>query len=283
MYEENLETLGPGDAATVFADVLADISVGPVEAVTPDSVVRWALPEIRPPVARVCRRLLLPGSGVVGLDHLQTLIQKVRDGSSCLICFNHHGNLDVPTLYVLMKDQARLDWFDRIIWISGRKLEEDLGLTPILVRGFNRVIVTPKSWIDQGRSVSELQQARQINIAAHRAIHDLRHQGWIFGLFPCGTRIRPDRPSTAIAVEETDSYLKNFDHMLLANIEGCTLPVARDHDFTHETPALARVVYTFGPVVKTDEWRAAAANRFTELPAREASVKAMTQDLRSVT
>lgn len=179
----------------------------------------------------------------------------------------------------LLEDATRLDLFRRLIWISGRKLDEDVGATSMLVQAFNRVIVTPRSWMKDDHSDRELHEAHQINIAAHRVIHELRHQGWVFALFPSATRIRPGDESTTHAIEETDSYLKNFEFMLLGRIDGCTLPVSRDRDLTHEVPALGRVQYTFGRVLRTDEWRASAAKRFAELDQRTASARTIIEDI----
>jgi glycerol-3-phosphate O-acyltransferase len=161
--------------------------------------------DIQPYFASICRRLLLPGSGILGTDSLAELTRLAIAGRSCIICLNHRSNLDVPMLYALLEDQASLDLFHRIIWIAGRKLHEDVGSTRILIQGFNRVTVTPRSWMKEDHSVEELHEAHQINIAAHRAIHGLRNKGWIFALFPTATRIRPSDESTTRAIEETDS------------------------------------------------------------------------------
>jgi len=110
-------------------------------------------------------------------------------------------------------------------------------------------------------------------------MHDLRHQGWLFALFPAATRLRPHDKSTGQAIEETDSYLKNFEFMILGRIDGCTLPVSRDRDLTHETPTLDCMRYTFGRVLRTDAWRDNAAKRFAKLDQRAASAAAIIEDI----
>ena len=286
MYEDNLKPLPPGDASQVFAELLASLRSDPQSTtdptITPDTVDHWANPQVQAMVGQACRRLLLPGSGIVGLENLSELIQHVRDGDACLICLNHRSNLDVPTLYALLADQQRLDLFDPIVWIAGRKLQEDAGLTPVLVEGFNRIVVTPKSWLNREHSAQELRQARRVNWAAHRAIHNLRHRKWVFGLFPAGTRARPDDESTTQALEETDSFIKYCEFMLPAFIDGCTLPVTHNHDLTHETPQLDRMRYLFGQVVRTDSWRASATRRFPQLPQRAASARAIMDDINAL-
>lgn len=282
MYEENCQSLPDGDASVVFAEQFGRIqrlNNGERVELAPDNVVRWADPVCQSPFGAICRRLLLPGSGISGVGNLRVLTRLAKDGNSCLLCMNHRSNLDVPTLATLLEDFGEPELFKSIIWISGRKLEEDVGLTSTLVQCVNRVIVTPHSWFSNRRSDHEIHVARSINIAAERAVANLKNQGWVFALFPAGTRIRTDDPTTQQAIEETDSYLRGFDYLCLGNIDGCTMPVTKGHDMTHETPKLDRMLYTFGAVTRTDQWRVEATRRFPELEAREATSRAMTQGI----
>jgi glycerol-3-phosphate O-acyltransferase len=223
--------------------------------------------------------LLLPGSGVSGLENLRQLVEHAAEAKACLLCLNHRSNLDVPILQALLEDCGEDRLFQQIIWIAGRKLEEDVGMTSLLVQCFHRVIVTPPSWFASPHSADEIHQARLINMAADRAIATLRQQGWVFALFPAGTRQRPHDPSTRLAIEQTDSYLKMFDYLTLGNIDGCTLPVTMDRDFTHETPRLDRMLYTFGPVQRTDKFRAEAATRFTKFDQRTATAASIMREI----
>jgi hypothetical protein len=283
VYEENERPLPAGDASFVFAEPLAEIKNHavdrPADELSPDNVVRWADTQNQPHFVGMCRRLLLPGSGIVGLPQLRRLVELAGGGSSCLLCLNHRSNFDVPTLDALLEDQSEPELFGRIIWLAGRKLEEDVGMTRLLVQCVNRVIVTPHSWFASPHSEDEIHQARCVNIAAERAVARLRYEGWVFGLFPTGTRIRPDDESTRQAIEQTDSYLRLFDYLLLGNIDGCTLPVSKDRDLTHETPRLDRMLYTFGEVQRTEDWREAAAARFPDLDCRMATATAIREDI----
>ena len=45
----------------------------------------------------------------------------------------------------------------------------------------------------------DVEEAHRINMAAHRAILRMCHEGYICGLFPSGTRIRPGDAATARA------------------------------------------------------------------------------------
>ena len=283
MYEENQQPLPPGDALHAFAPIFRDIrstcELSPPAPTSHQQVLFWAKRDLQNYVARISRRLLLPGSVFRGIEKLEHLIKLSTGGASCILCLNHRSNLDVPTMCAMLQDYSESPLFEKIIWIAGRKLQEDQGLTGILLQGFNRVIVTPRSWSQTAHSPAEIQEAHLINIAAHRVIHDLRDKGRVFALFPTGTRIRPGDTSTTRAVPETDSYLKSFEYMMLANIQGCTLPVSRDQDLTRETPRLDRVIFSFGEVLETEKWRATAARRFPGSGQRTATARAIMQDI----
>ena len=286
MYEENIEPLPPGNISEVFAPVFSKI-LGECDLSKPgptshEEVLFWANTELQNHLASISRRLLLPGSSIDGVQNLKHLIKKSAEGSSCILCLNHRSNLDVPTLGAMLHDHSLPQLFEKIIWIAGRKLQEDPGMTGMLVQAYNRVIVTPRSWLRDNHSQNEVHEAHLINIAAHRTIHDLRHQGWVFALFPTGTRIRPGKVSTTRAIPETDGYLKSFEYMMLGKIKGCTLPVTRDQDLTRETPQLDRMSFNFGDVIATDSWRKQAARRHPELSQRAASARAIMEDIEAL-
>ncbi len=283
MYEENLEALPAGNATQAFGPVFEEMkrncALVPPAPLTHEEVLFWADSGVQEYLRGISRRLLLPGSGIQGIGNLQKLVELADRGASCVVCLNHRSNLDVPTLCALLHDLSRPDLFDRIIWIAGRKLHEDRGLTGILVQAFNRVMVTPRSWLGEPHSEDELQEGHRINFAALRTIHELRHQGRVFALFPTGTRIRPDEVGTMRAIPETDSYLKSFEYLLPGHIAGCTLPVSRGQDMTRETPRVDRVRINFGSVVATQKWRSRAAGQFPDLSQRGASARAIMDDI----
>lgn len=282
MYERNREPLIAGDASVVFADHLAEIkrhSTGQTLPLEPETVLRWADATNLSRFATICRRLLLPGSGIRGIDHLTALTRLAGQGQSCLLCLQHRTNIDVPTLYALLEDVGQAAEFERIVWVAGRKLEEDSEMTDVLVRCFNRVIVTPRGWFEASHSEDEIRRAKRINLAAEKSIARMRHQGWVFALFPAGTRIRPDDPSTRNAIVEVHGYLRMFDHLVLGRIDGCTLPVSKDRDFVHEVPRLDRLLYTFGPVLRTGPWLAEAETRYPDLDRKSSTARALTEDL----
>lgn len=283
MYEENQRPLPPGDSVAVFAHALAEIERLPRGAPRPSPACGPAVQEpnvaAQPLFAAICRRLLLPGSALAGFENLAELADLAAKGAACLLCMNHRSTLDVPTLYALIEDQADLAVFHRMVWISGRKLDEDAGVTPILARSFRRIVVTPKAELLAIQTEAERRERGRKNMRAYRAMHALRHQGWVLAVFPAGTRLRPGDERTGQAIEEIDSYLRRTDYLVLGHIAGCTLPVSRDRDLSHETPRLDCVVYSFGPVVEAGRWRAQAAARYPQLSQREASRRAIMEDI----
>jgi glycerol-3-phosphate O-acyltransferase len=285
MYEENVTPLPPGDASILFAEILADMrrdAADNTAAVSPETVLQYSN---RPNLQRfgaISRRLLLPGSRIDGVEHLEELGRRAAAGESCLLCLNHRSNLDVPTLYALLADQANEGVFHRIIWVAGRKLTEDCVATRVMVGCFNRLVMTPKSWMTDDHTNAELHDAHVLNIAAQRTMMDLRHDGWIVGLFPSGTRLRPADDSTARALDETDTYVKSFQQMVLGHIQGCTMPVSHDWHLLNETPRLDQMVYTFGPVLDTTDWRERAARRSPESSQRDASARAIMEDINAL-
>ncbi|HWB14380.1 MAG TPA: 1-acyl-sn-glycerol-3-phosphate acyltransferase [Pirellulales bacterium] len=282
MYEQNCSPLPSGDCLDVFGDRLAEIehlTHQARHAVDFSGAVQEANTATQPFFARICRRLLLPGSGLVGFEHVATLARLAEQGAGCLLCLNHQSTLDVPTLYALIEDQADLAVFHRIIWVSGRKLDEDPGVTPLLAGCFQRIVVTPKAELLALENEAERRERSRLNMRTYRVMHDLRRQGWVVALFPAGTRLRPGNDASGRAIEEIDSYLKRFDYLVLGHVDGCTLPPTRDHDLSRETPRLDRIVFTFAPVVETERWRAAAALRYPGRSQRCASAHAIMAEI----
>ncbi len=281
MYEENAKPLPPGDAMTLFDQDFKDIAKfgEPLLPLSPSHVVQMANRAIQEPFSSICRRLLLPGSSIVGWENLRELGRLSNAGKSCLLCMSHASNLDVPNLYTILADQYDTSLFHQIIWIAGRKLTEDSQLTQILIQSCNRIVVTPPSWFEAEHTDEEVRLAHKLNREAQRAMLKMRYEGWIFGLFPTGTRIRPAIESTSHAIPESDTYIKSFENLVVGRIDGCTLPVSRDRDYMHETPKRARVVYTFGSVLRADEWRAEAQRRFPALEQRMATAHALDESM----
>jgi glycerol-3-phosphate O-acyltransferase len=214
------------------------------------------------------------GSGIGGLENLARLGQLAADGHSCLVFSEHLSNLDVPTFWMLMKlaGPEYEELFDRIVFIAGRKLNEESGVVKIFAEMFTRIIISPKSFYDSLPDGAEkerpITEAHAINMAAYRKIRELNVAGRIFLIYPTGTRYRHWEPSTGRGLREVEGYLRIFEYFLLASCEGNIMPIAQGVDMADETPRSDRVYINFGPVQESAIFRQRLLNEHTAAVAR---------------
>ncbi|MGR3318905.1 MAG: 1-acyl-sn-glycerol-3-phosphate acyltransferase [Candidatus Anammoxibacter sp.] len=231
---------------------------------TTENVFQPAIKQNRPLFSEVCSKLMKSGSSITGLHHLIALSELAKDGESCLVCAMHTSNLDVPNFYTLMKNQGNkaLDCFDRIVFVAGRKLNEDSPATKMLTEMFSRVVLSPKSYFDTLRpeEVKRRTLAKQTNIAAIYKILELSNHGHILLLYPTGTRTRPDKPESSRALKETATYLRMFENLCFMNVLGNTLPPVLSNNLVSEIPHYDVVKFIVGPIVKTKEWLQSATD-----------------------
>jgi 1-acyl-sn-glycerol-3-phosphate acyltransferase len=223
--------------------------------ITKDNVYQPARDTGRDALEAFMDHLLLPGSRVEGLEHLDTCLADLDAGRHVLFLAEHRGNLDVPTFHNLMR-RAHPRYgplLGRLIYIAGRKLNESSDLIKMFSEKYARLVIVPRRDIPPerpgadvaGRAQREavLEQARQINRAAFRELVRLKKAGHVFVLFPLGGRLKPDADNRP--VKETTSYLNSFDRAYLLSMEGNTLPpLPRMED---ERPIQERVVFRVGP------------------------------------
>ena len=253
---------------TVFQKMLAQSKAYRDSEITAENVFQQAIKQNRPLLVEICSELLLRGSCVIGLEHLIELAELAKKEESCLICAKHTSNLDVPNFYTLMSRQGKqaLDCFDRIVFVAGRKLNEDSTYMKMLAEMFSRVILCPKTYLNSIDLEEEEKRklAKRINQVAQRTILQLRHQGYIFLLYPTGTRIRSEVPETSRALKETVAYLHRFDNLCFMNVLGNSLPPMLSNDLTSEIPHYDVVKFIVGPVQKTSEWLQTANAKFDQ-------------------
>lgn len=262
--DDNLENT----FADLFRKMIAQSEAHLDTEITAENVFQPALKINRPFFAEICSKLMQPGSDIVGIEHLLQLAGLAKNGESCLICAQHVSNFDVPNLYTLMNRVGKnaLDCFDRMIFIAGRKLNEDSKVVKMLTEMFNRVILSPKSYLDSltPEEADKRKTAKKINIAAQRKLRQLRREGHIVLLYPTGTRTRSDIPETARALEETGAYLRMFDNLCFMNVSGNTLPPSLSNQLATEFPHYDVVKFIVGPVIKTETWLQSANAGFDQ-------------------
>jgi len=73
--------------------------------VTSHNVYQQANKDILPYIDGMLEELLLPGSGIDGVEYLRELLKKAKEGHPCLLLVEHYSNFDLPVLsYLLRRD-----------------------------------------------------------------------------------------------------------------------------------------------------------------------------------
>ena len=239
----------------VYGDQLAQIlshSDPDLFAVTtPEIVFQAAQKQNRERFAAIIEDLLLPGSGVEGVENLRSLHALAAQGRPALILSAHVSNLDVPALYTLLKNRGEEALFEDIIFIAGRKLTEGCKSIKSMAEMFSRVVISAKS---SRMSEQETSFGMAINKAAQKKIAELQGRGKVFLLYPTGTRSRAGVPRTHLGLREVYNYLRKFEYCVVCGIRGNILPPRDDVDMIDEFPRRSTVVYTFGKVRNIAEW-----------------------------
>lgn len=229
-----------------------------------DNVFQEIHPDGRPVLEEVVAELAGPESRIEGKQHLVELARLAESGASCLILPEHLSNFDVPVLWYLMKHagEACAAAFERIVFIAGRKLNEESPIVKVFAEMFTRLIVSPKTFYDEipdGPEKEELiRQSQLINRAAYRRMKELKKNGYIFLLYPTGTRYRPWEPESGRGLREVDSYLRSFDYFVTGATLGNLLPPQQGVAMEDEIPVEEDVVMRFSPVQSAAEFRSAA-------------------------
>ncbi|HBB41645.1 MAG: hypothetical protein COW73_05495 [Nitrospirae bacterium CG18_big_fil_WC_8_21_14_2_50_70_55] len=212
---------------------------------------RWNLPVI----LDLMEQLLLPGSALQGCDHLDHCLAQIDAGQRILFLAEHAGNFDVPAFFYLV-GRASLRYqriLDRLIYIAGRKLNEESEVVKMYTEIFSRIVIVPRRELlgpshaegaaERGARLAEEHTAATINRAAFRRMAQLKRNGHIFCLFPLGGR--PKGELDNVPVKETTSYLKAFDLAYPIAMVGNPLP-ATAGPMELEVPIQDRVVFRVG-------------------------------------
>jgi len=248
---------------------------GKDRVITPENVYQPAQPAGREDFEAFQLKLLLPGSRIEGLEHLDHCLERLAAGESCIFLPEHRGNLDVSSFNALLRaEDARYgEILRRLIYIAGRKLNESSDFIKMFTEKYARLVIVPRrelprpapgeTAVQSAEREDDVKLAGRINRAAFREMIRLKREGYIFVLFPLGGRLKPDADN--IPVKETASYLDGFDWAYPISMEGNTLPpLARMED---EYPIQDRVVFRVGPGLRCAELLAAEKARYARLKA----------------
>lgn len=230
--------------------------------ITERNVYQEANAAIRPYIDGMIDKLLLPGSAMRGIENLETLLDKAKAGSSCLLLLEHYSNFDLPVFtYLIRKSSPRGDEIaDAVVAIAGMKLNEDNPVVTTFTEAYSRIVIYPSRSlqnIDPKTAKDEFVRSNAINRAAMKALNEVKKQGKLILVFPAGTRFRPWAPETKRGVREIDSYIKSFDYMCLVSINGDVLKIQKG-EMAADLLEPDVVLMEAGPVLSCVEFREAA-------------------------
>jgi glycerol-3-phosphate O-acyltransferase len=231
--------------------------------ITPDNVFQEGITRNLNLFMEFVDRLMLPGSRVEGAANLLPSIKLLKQKKSFLFLMKHQGNFDAPCFYSLLKREGEQyqDILNRLVFIAGRKLNEDSIVVKTFAEILSRLIIVPKREIplkiasETEEQVAQREQieteARRINRAALRMLKKLKDESRIIVLYPLGGRPKPWLQEKG--VKETTSYMRMFDYIHFITMAGNVLEVRRD--MREEKPRRDQVVFTISEAVLTGEYR----------------------------
>jgi len=227
--------------------------------ITEDNVYQESDPKILAIVDEMVEYLLLPGSGLDGMDNLEELMDKAESGKSCLLLVEHYSNLDLSLVsYMARKAGPRGQKIgDAIIAIAGMKLNEDNPVVAAFTAAYTKIVICPsRSFqdMDPEKDKDAIMRGNAINRAAMKSIIRHKYKGTLLVVFPSGTRYRPWDPDSKKGVRDIDSYIRSFDYMCFAAINGEVLHVQQS-DMMNDVVSKDIVRVTVGPVVPCHEFR----------------------------
>jgi glycerol-3-phosphate O-acyltransferase len=203
---------------------------------------------------------LLEGSRLEGRENFKNFLEQVKSGKHGLILTEHYSNMDLPILcYILEhdKDDFGAEISRRIVAISGKKLNEDNPVVRSLAEAFTRIVIYPSRSLGTITDAQEELRGKKINMAAMRALNDIRRSGKIVLVFPSGTRYRPCKPETKRGLREIDSYLRLFDVMILVSINGLVMRISDENpdDMTADLIVPDKVIVSASEVLDCKQFR----------------------------
>ena len=227
--------------------------------VTEDTVYQQKSEVILPLLDHMVTTLLLPGSCIRGMEHIDDLYDKALSGKSCLLLLEHYSNMDLSIFsYLVRKEFPRGQAMDdALVSIAGIKLNEENPVVSAFTYGYTRIVIYPSrslQGLDAEKDKAEILRSNAINRAATKTLMKIKNQGKLVLVFPSGTRYRPWDPSTKRGVREIDSYIKLFDYMCPIAVNGEVLHVHQG-DMMDDSVSEDLVMLSAGPVLSCKEFR----------------------------
>lgn len=227
--------------------------------ITEENVYQEGNEKILPLLDEMVESLVLPGSGIDGLENIEELFAKAESGKSCLLLVEHYSNLDLSILFTLLRHAGGRgeEIRNNIIAIAGMKLNEDNPVVAAFTSAYTRIVICPSrslQGLDPEKDKEEFARSNAINRAAMKSLIRHKYKGKLVLVFPSGTRYRPWDPDTKRGLREIDSYIRSFDYMCFVALNGELLHVQKS-DMMNDAVSkdIARV--TIGQVTPCEEFR----------------------------
>ena len=257
--------------------------------ITEQNVYQEGNDAIVPLLDEMVETLILPGSGVDGMENLEELFRMAESGKSCLLLLEHYSNLDLSIFHNLVSRAGGhgRDIAKALVAIAGMKLNQDNPVVAAFASAYTRLVICPSRSLlalDAEKDRAEIVRLNSINRAALKKLNEIILHGKIVLVFPSGTRYRPGDPSTKKGVREIDSYLRIFDAMCCVALNGEILHV-QPTDMMNDFVSSDVVRGTAGPVHSCVEFRdkaraAAEANGIEDK--KQAAVDAIMDELEAL-
>jgi glycerol-3-phosphate O-acyltransferase len=251
--------------------------------VTEQNVYQEGDKNILPLLDKMVESLILPGSGVDGMENIEELLAKAEAGKACLLCLEHYSNFDLSIFSLLVRKAGGRgqDVSDALVSIAGMKLNEDNPVVAAFAGAYTRLVIYPSrslQGLDAEKDKAEIIRSNGINRAAMKTLAELKTRGKLILVFPSGTRYRPWDPSTKKGVREIDSYIRSFDYMCCVALNGLILHV-RQGDMMDDPVSRDLIRVTAGPVISCAEFREKARAAAGGADKKQAAVDALMAEL----
>jgi glycerol-3-phosphate O-acyltransferase len=227
--------------------------------ITEENVYQEGDANILPLLDEMVESLLLPGSGLDGLEHLEDLFAKAKAGKACLLLVEHYSNMDLSIVSLMTRKAGGngKEIGDSIIAIAGMKLNEDNPVVAAFAGAYTRIVIFPSRALqnlDPEKDKAEIERGNAINHAAMKSLIRRKYKGNLILVFPSGTRYRPGEPETKRGVREIDTYIRSFDYMCFIALNGEILHVQKT-DMMNDAVSKDVVRVTASPVISCEEFR----------------------------
>jgi len=231
--------------------------------IRPDNVYQEGDCECQAMIGQLVDKFVLPGSRIIGSEHIRDLYDRSQRGESCLLLVEHYSNFDYPIIVHFFETDPLLgpEVARSLIAIQGMKLSDEESVTSAFTHSYSTIVIYPSRSIDNVEDPEEKTEIRKIstpiNHAAMRELTDRKYHGQMILVFPSGTRYRPWDPESKKGVREIFTYLKSFENILFLGINGNIMKPHQSDDMNADVKAIERdlIFLTASPVIKGKEFR----------------------------